>query len=173
MVKEFKLYRIDIKYIRNLQNIDKRVYSVSPQTGKEYRPYLGIIVICKKQKYCIPLTSFKDKHNNIRDKIDFSKINIDGTDIAAINFSRMIPVEDKQLKEIDLKIRRHDSNNLIERKNLLKAELNWCNEHSEDIENKANVLYKKYISGEYFKRKKDCLNFIQLEEVCKKYNYKG
>lgn len=29
------LYRVDMKYIRNLHNIDNRVSSVSPQIGKE------------------------------------------------------------------------------------------------------------------------------------------
>ncbi len=30
-----EVYRIDMKYIRNLHNIDARIYSVSPQIGKD------------------------------------------------------------------------------------------------------------------------------------------
>ena len=30
-----EVYRIDMKYIRNLHNIDDRVLSVSPQIGKD------------------------------------------------------------------------------------------------------------------------------------------
>ena len=41
-----EVYRIDMKYIRNLHNIDDRVLSVSPQSGKDERPFLGVIVIC-------------------------------------------------------------------------------------------------------------------------------
>ena len=37
MERDFNLYWIDMKYIRNLQNKDKRVYSVSPQRGKQNR----------------------------------------------------------------------------------------------------------------------------------------
>ena len=33
-----EVYRIDMKYIRNLHNIDDRVLSVSPQFGKDERP---------------------------------------------------------------------------------------------------------------------------------------
>jgi len=44
------VYRIDMKYIRNLHNIDDRVFSVSPQIGKDDRPFLGIIIICNEHK---------------------------------------------------------------------------------------------------------------------------
>lgn len=35
MRTDFKLYKVDMKYIRNLHNIDDKVLSVSPQRGKE------------------------------------------------------------------------------------------------------------------------------------------
>lgn len=34
MRTELKLYKVDIKYIRNLHKIDDKVLSISPQTGK-------------------------------------------------------------------------------------------------------------------------------------------
>ena len=34
MQTDFKLYKVDMKYIRNLHNIDDKVLSVSPQTKK-------------------------------------------------------------------------------------------------------------------------------------------
>ena len=68
------VYRIDMKYIRNLHNIDDRVLSVSPQIGKDERPFLGIIVICNECKYCIPLSKPKKKHERMKNKIDFKKI---------------------------------------------------------------------------------------------------
>ena len=62
-----EVYRIDMKYIRNLHNIDDRVLSVSPQIGKDERPFLGVLVICNEHKS-------KEKHEKMRDKIDFKKI---------------------------------------------------------------------------------------------------
>ena len=56
------------------------------------------------------------------------------------------------------------------KKETYKKELEWCNTNKKIIIDKANVLYEKYNSGEPFKRKKDCLNFLELEEICKKYN---
>lgn len=172
MNHEFNLYWVDMKYIRNLHNIDDRVYIVSPQSGKQSRPCLGIIINIKGYKYCIPLSKVKDKYDNMSDKIDFTKIIIDNKIVAGINFSRMIPVEMQQLKKIDIKLRKHDRKEVIKWKKILKQELDWCNQHRDIIINKANVLYNKYVSDEYFKRRKDCLNFPKLEAGCDKYNKK-
>ena len=68
-----EVYRIDMKYIRSLHKIDDRVLSVSPQVGKDERPFLGIIIVCNEQKYCVPLSKPKSKHYKMRDKIDFKK----------------------------------------------------------------------------------------------------
>ena len=170
MERDFNLYWIDMKYIRNLQNKDKRVYSVSPQRGKQNRPYLGILVLIHGQKYCIPLSKAKDKYANMKDHIDFSRIIIDDEVIAGLNFSRMIPVEIKQLSKVDLKERKRDNVEVKKRKAAYKKELGWCNEHKRVIIDKANVLYDKYVANEFFIRRKDCLNFPELEEVCRTYN---
>ena len=45
-----EVYRIDMKYITNLHNIDDRVLSVSPQICKDERLFLGVIVICNEHK---------------------------------------------------------------------------------------------------------------------------
>lgn len=54
--ERLNLYRIDIKYIRCLHNIDNRVSSVSPQIGKQHRIYVGLVIICNNRKYLIPLS---------------------------------------------------------------------------------------------------------------------
>lgn len=43
MRTDFKLYKVDIKYIRNLQKIDDKVLSVSPQTRKDNRNFFYFI----------------------------------------------------------------------------------------------------------------------------------
>ena len=78
MNKCFKLYTINLKYIRKLHSIDDNVPSVSPQIGKQSRPFLGIIVLVNGRKYCIPLTSNSDKKrkgfDSMRENITFRKI---------------------------------------------------------------------------------------------------
>ena len=40
MQTDFKLYKVDMKYIRNLHNIDDKVLSVSPQA--EHEKFYGL-----------------------------------------------------------------------------------------------------------------------------------
>lgn len=84
----------------------------------------------------------------------------------------MIPVEEKQLQEVDIVVRKRDREKIKMYKHLCENELKWCQAHIETICNKANVLYQKCISGEVFSGKVRCLDFLKLEHVCKKYNTK-
>lgn len=170
MKTDFKLYKVDMKYIRNLHRLDDKVLSISPQTGKDNRVFIGIIVICGIHKYCIPLSSPKKKHLKMKNSIDFSKIEVEGKLLGVLNYNLMIPIEEKQLQLVDTTIFKRDRENIKYYKKLCEQELKWCQEHSETICNKANVLYKKYLSNENFSGKSRCLNFPKLEAECKKYN---
>jgi protein AbiQ len=172
MQTEFKLYKVDMKYIRNLHRIDDKVLSVSPQTGKENRVFIGIVMVCGDHKYCIPLSSPKAKHHSMRNSMDFSKIEVDGNLLGVLNFNLMIPIEEQQLQLVSTKVAKRDRENIKHYKRLCEMELEWCHEHSEIVCNKANVLYQKYISGENFTGRERCLNFPKLEAVCWKYNSK-
>lgn len=175
---DFDLYYLDMKYVRDMRDKlgeqGEHIPSVSPQTNKEKRPVLGVIVMHDNVKYCIPLTSAKNKPkiSNMRNKIDFTKIIVGDQVVAAINFCDMIPVENRQLSKINLVIKKRDTQGTINNKKLLKEELDWCNEHKRMIWDKVAVLYNKYLSGEPFSRKKDCVNFIRAESICKEYNQK-
>jgi protein AbiQ len=172
MQTEFKLYKVDMKYIRNLHRIDNKVLSVSPQTGKENRVFIGIVMVCGDHKYCIPLSSPKAKHHSMRNSMDFSKIEVDGKLLGVLNFNLMIPIEEQQLQLVSTKVAKRDRENIKHYKRLCEMELEWCHEHSEIVCNKANVLYQKYISGENFTGRERCLNFPKLETECRKYNSK-
>ena len=73
--EQLSLYMVDMKLIRNMHNQgDDRVFSVSPQVGKDNRPFVGLIVILGKRQYCIPLSSPKEKHKNMKNGLDFHRI---------------------------------------------------------------------------------------------------
>ena len=82
--------------------------------------------------------------------MDFSKIEVDGKLLGVLNFNLMIPIEEAQLQPIDLIVRRRDRSEIIRYKELCQKELEWCHRHREVIRNKANVLYKAYISDDTF-----------------------
>lgn len=125
--EKLNLYRIDMKYIRNLHNVDDRVSSVSPQIGKQHRIYVGTVVVCNEHKYLIPLSHPVEKHKKMSPRADFDKI-IDkkGKLLGVLNYNLMIPVEDKQLVKINLKENKRDTIDEKHYKQLCIDELKWC-----------------------------------------------
>lgn len=172
--ERLNLYRIDMKYIRNLHNIDNRVSSVSPQIGKQHRIYVGLVVVCNQRKYLIPLSHPVEKHKKMKPRADFNKI-IDkhGKLIGVLNYNLMIPVEKKQLIKINLKSKSTDSASDKYYKQLCIDELNWCRKNASIIINKANCLYTLCVDECNYKGKVRCLDFKKLEIECDKYNQKN
>ena len=169
--ERLNLYRIDMKYIRNLHNVDNRVSSVSPQLGKQHRIYVGIVVICKERKYLIPLSHPVEKHKRMNPRADFDKIiNKNGKLLGVLNYNLMIPVEEQQLLKVDLKADKDDSVGEKYYKQLCIDELNWCRKHADVIINKANCLYHLCTGKSNYKGKTRCLDFKRLEAECEKYN---
>ena len=72
--KRLNLYRVNMKYIRDLQRADNKVLSVSPQINKEKRVFIGTVVVNNNQLYLIPLSHAKPKHINMKSSADFEKI---------------------------------------------------------------------------------------------------
>ena len=171
--ERLNLYRIDMKYIRNLHNADNRVSSVSPQIGKQHRIYIGIVVVCNSRKYLIPLSHPVDKHKKMNPRADFDKItDRHGKLLGVLNYNLMIPVSEQQLIKVDLKANKKDSIGEKHYKQLCIDELNWCRKNADTIIHKANCLYKLCMSESNYKGKDRCLDFPKLESVCDRYNDK-
>ena len=172
--ERLNLYRIDMKYIRNLHNADNRVSSVSPQIGKQHRIYLGIVIVCNDKKYLIPLSHPVEKHLKMSSRADFDKI-IDkhGKLLGVLNYNLMIPVTERQLINVNLKTTTSDSASDRYYKQLCIDELNWCRKNAEIIINKASCLYRLCTEDSNYKGKGRCLDFKKLELECEKYNAKA
>lgn len=107
----FKLYKVLPKYVERLRDEsvggDNRLY----KEDKESRPYIGV-VLENGQKYCIPITKYKERfHYLTNDEPDFMPIYRNGQMVAGIEFNRMIPVPDNQIREQDLNITQKDIKN--------------------------------------------------------------
>ncbi|MGN0601248.1 MAG: type III toxin-antitoxin system ToxN/AbiQ family toxin [Oscillospiraceae bacterium] len=169
--ERLKIYHIDMKYIRDLSNKDGNVMTVSPQINKETRPFVGIVVICDKQKYCIPLSSPKPKYHKMKNDKDFSKIYDKKQKlIGVLNFNSMIPVDNSVIRTVDIKINPSDSQSDKYYKGLLNDQLDWCNDNQEAIEIKANKLYELVTETPDKMRSltRRCCNFKKLEAVLAK-----
>lgn len=82
------------------------------------------------------------KHKNMKNSMDFSKIEVNGKLLGVLNFNLMIPIEEEQLQHVDTIIFKRDRENIRYYKKLCAQELEWCQANSEVICNKVNVLYK-------------------------------
>lgn len=170
--EHLRLYNINIKYIRDLSKVDDKVLSCSPQEGKEKRPLIGIIVICGNKEYCIPLSSPKPKHENMKNDKDFSKIiSSDGKLLGVLNFNLMIPVNKSLINMVDLHIYKNDSKKLAEYKHLMNDQLKWCNDNIDNIIKKANKLYQfvTITPDKSYNLTSRCCDFKKLEQVLDKW----
>ncbi len=148
-MEKLNLYYIDLKYIRNLSNADDNVMSISPQRGKENRPFVGVIVLINRAEYCIPLTSPKDKFRNKKSQIDFIKIfdesrrdeNNQFKLIGVLNINNMIPVSEEVITKVDLTIHKNDSPEVKRSKELMQKQLAWCRDHVDVIISRAQKVY--------------------------------
>lgn len=149
MNPKLDFYLVDLKYIRSLSKIDDNVLSISPQRGKQNRPFVGIITVVNGRGYCVPLTSPKDKFKNRKSQIDFIKIfdpdnkENDGNPklIGVLNINNMIPVTSDVIKKIDLTINQSDDLQTRSYKHLQQKQLNWCRKNVNVIENRVNKVY--------------------------------
>ncbi len=91
-----RFYYIKDSYIDFLRKYDLKV-SINKQ---ESRPYVGVVLEVDGIKYYAPFTSPKAKHLNMKNRIDFRKI--EGGNYGAINFNNMIPVVETALIYIDI-----------------------------------------------------------------------
>lgn len=176
--EKLRLFRIDIKYVRDLSSIDDNVMSISPQIGKSSRPFVGILLLVEGQKYCVPLSSPKPKFENKKNAVDFVKIldetkyNEHGapTMIGALNFNNMLPVSEDVISEIDIKINKGDSPKTINYKKLLTKQLDWCQKNEMNILSHANRLYS--LVTKYPEKNRSltrrCCDFKKLEAVLEK-----
>ena len=167
-MKRLNFYTMDMKYVRDLAKVDDRVMSISPQLGKQARPFVGVVVVLENKRYCIPLSSPKPKHVHMKNSLDFSRIfDRHGKLIGVLNFNNMIPVNDRVIRKVDMRLRPNDNASTRHYKSLLNDQLDWCNEHADAIVRKANRLY--VLVTEHPERSRGlmrrCCDFPRLESV--------
>lgn len=169
--ERLNLYRLDMKYVRDLSKADDRVLSVSPQVGKESRPVVGVLVLSGGRQYCVPLSSPKPKHASMNNGRDFSKIlDSKGKLIGVLNFNNMVPVDDSVVFPVDMIVRPGDAAEERYYKGLLNDQLDWCNDNRDVILRKADKLYRLVTERPEMVRSlvKRCCDFKKLERVLEK-----
>lgn len=180
-MKELKLYIIDMKYVRNLKNVEKQrtgrtntILSVSSQTHKQGRPFIGIIQIIKGLKYCIPLSSVEEKlkYIDMAENITFRKIKDEqGNVIGVLNINNMIPVKEEYITEFLIDELPTDNIKQIEYKRKCKQELKWCNANLNEITRLALELHTIICDNKPFNKRNICPDYTALEKECAKNKF--
>ena len=166
------LYTLDVNYVAELAKADNKVMSISPQQQKEKRPFVGVVVVYKDKKYCIPLTSPKPKHAKMKNGLDFMKLSdTNGKPLGAMNLNNMIPVDDRLIKKINLIPISTNSPQDVMYKNMLNDQLDWCNNNRKSIIRKAINLYQMITEKPKVNPKltQRCCDFKKLEAALEQY----
>lgn len=104
----------------------------------------------------------------MRNTIDF--IRIADSKYGAINFNNMIPVKKDNYEIINLN-EKCNSKEEKQYQELLINQYTWLNINMRLVKNKANNLYKLYISKKLASNIRNrCCNYLLLEEKCDLYN---
>ena len=156
-----KFYNAGVRYCAYLRQFDTRVPWIG--SGKEGRPFIGILFEVRVFKYFAPLSSPKPKHLLIASAPDFLKIN-EGV-WGAINLNNMIPIDFPSLLPVDMKISVSDDRAARNYKELLNNQLDWCNARESMIVRRAvrlHTIITKDLASQNLKAR--CCDFALLEE---------
>ena len=179
-MNKLDFYYLDLKYIRDLSGVDDSIMSISPQRGKQNRPFVGVVTVLNGRKYCIPLTSPKDKFTHKKSQVDFIKIFDEGQKektgmpklIGVLNINNMLPVSENVIQKVDLRIHPADLTEIKRAKALMQKQLEWCRNRADVIENRAQKVYDLVNNHPDKNRKlvKRSSKFKELETVLDKRN---
>ena len=162
-------YLVSKKYIEFLKKYDNKVGNVD--YGDNIKPYLGIVLEVNNIKYYVPVSSPKAKHMNMKNNIDFLKIEDEGRLLAIININNMIPVPNiclTQLKYRDIANYRFfkNKNEVMNYVYLLQLEKKWIDNNENRIIDNACKLYNKCLKYPYSSLVSRCCKFKLLEIKC-------
>ena len=160
--KRLFFYEVNDSYIEYLSKFDSHVMYTKIESRKFKRKYIGILFEINKKIYIAPLSSYKEKHNRIKENIDFIKIG----NKSVINLNNMFPVEEENISIVNI-----EKEEDINYKQLLRNEYALCVPKFKKIIKNARNLYKQVIVYQV-PIKDRCCNFKLLEEKCNEFNHK-
>lgn len=138
-------------------------FKTAHPTKKTSRKYIGIILRVNGFDYLAPLSSYKSKHANMKEGLDFLKVQ----NYAVINLNNMFPVPLSECTYLDF-------NAVTDRKykSLLLAEYRCIKSMQAKIYKNAAALYKHKLSkGDSTALAKRCNDFGLLESQCAQYSH--
>ncbi len=156
-----ELYEVNSKYIDYLVPFAPHLFHNKKSGQHNERKYIGIILIVEDMKYFAPLSSYKAKHDKMKNSLDFMKIG----NYAVVNLNNMFPVPENEYTYVNIKMVKNE-----QYKKLLMTEYRIIKKLQDKIRKNARELYThKKKNGTATALAKRCNDFILLEEKCREY----
>lgn len=156
-----ELYEVNPKYIDYLVPHAPHLFQNKQPGQHNERKYIGIVLNVNNIKYFAPLSSFKPKHERMKDRLDFIKVG----NYAVININNMFPVPDHEYTYVDIPSVKNP-----QYRKLLTTEYRIIRKSQDKIKNNAAEVYKQKLkNGNTTALAKRCNDFILLEEKCKQF----
>lgn len=156
-----KFYEIDNEYIEYLSKHEVHLFKNKKPGQLNERKYIGIVLNVNDFKYFVPLSSYKDKHELIKEGIDFIKIK----HYAVLNINNMFPVPEGKYTYINFSKVKDDKY-----KQLLLREYRVIKSIQDKIRKNAAIVYQHKIknANETLLAKR-CNDFLRLEMACNNF----
>lgn len=160
---------VDKDYVNYLSQFDEKVGFV--EYGNRLKLHVGVVFEIENFKYYVPISSAKQKHQHMSNKLDFHKLQnqTTGEIYAVINLNNMIPVPDECL--IRLRYDNIENFRSFASENekysyiyLLQIEMSIISTIEETLKRKAKRLYEICANGTDERLANRCCNFKVLEQ---------
>lgn len=156
-----KFYEVDSNYINYLAQFEPRLFHNKQANQQNERKYIGILLKINGFNYFAPLSSFKTKHCNMKESLDFIKIG----NYAVLNLNNMFPALSKYCQYVDF-----DKVPDEQYKKLLYSEYRIIKVKQEKILKNSSTLYNYKINNkEETPLAQRCNDFLLLESKAKIY----
>ena len=159
-----RFYEIRTQYIDYLVPYAPHLFHNSKKGQANQRKYIGIVLQVNGMNYFAPLSSFKPKHEGMKEGMDFIKV----LRYAVINLNNMFPVPPSERVYVDFGAIKDPSY-----KSLLLAEYRYIKSIQTKIQKNAVTLYNhKLTKGNSTSLAQRCNDFSLLEAKCRNYKRK-
>lgn len=157
-----KIYEVNPQYINYLIPYAPHLFQNKQPGQHNERKYIGIVLIVNDMNYFAPLSSFKSKHEKMKNGLDFIKIG----NYAVININNMFPVPNDEYTYVDIPTVKNP-----QYRKLLMTEYRIIRKLQDRIMKNAAEVYKHKLKyGDTTALAKRCNNFKLLEEKSKKFH---
>lgn len=164
---KLRWYIADKEYVKYLKQFEEKVENI--EYSEKLKPYIGILININGFDYYVPISSVKEKHYKMSNRMDFVKIIQKEKIIGVLNLNNMIPISDNNVKQLKYEqIEEYREFKTEEEKRLyisfLSFELALINRNAEKIIKNANDLYNEKKNNKNSNISKRCCDFKLLEE---------